>query len=81
MFIFTIFAKIFKQIFFMSTININIKCLIGNVIVVTTPENASQDLEAKITTTILKAIQHLQVQYLDHQESNSDKSDQQSPNH
>ena len=58
-------------------INVNIKQLIGNLIVVTTPETLEQDLEAKISAVVLRVIQSVQVQDLGHAESNSDKSDPQ----
>ncbi len=58
-------------------ISINITNLIGNLIIVTTPENANQDLETKILATVAKAVQHLQVLNLENQAQGSDKSDPQ----
>ena len=62
-------------------IHVNIKNFSPNIIIVTTPENASKDLEAEIKKTILKAMQDLQVQDSGHLELNSDKSEPQQPNH
>lgn len=60
----------------MHTIHIN--QLIGNLIIVTTPENLQVDLESKITSTILKAIQSVQGQGLENPIQNLDKCSQQS---
>lgn len=62
----------------MHTIRIN--QLIGNLIIVTTPENLQVDLESKITSTILKVIQSVQDQGLENPIQNSDKCSQQSSN-
>lgn len=60
----------------MHTIHIN--QLIGNLIIVTTPENLQVDLESKITSTILKVIQSVQGQDLENPIQNLDKCSQQS---
>lgn len=59
----------------MSTINI--KQLIGNLIIVTTPENLQSDLEAKVSVSLLKVLQSVQGQGLESSEQSLDKSGQQ----
>ena len=59
----------------MSTIHI--KQLIGILIIVTTPENLQSDLEAKISTTILKVLQSVQGQDVENLKQSLDKSVQQ----
>ena len=62
----------------MSTINI--KQLIGNLIIVTAPENLHSDLEAKVSATLLKALQSVQGQAVESPKQNSDKCLQQLSN-
>lgn len=62
-------------------LTVNIHQLVGNIIIVTTPENLEADLEAKVSATLLKTLQILKAQGLETPEQNPDKPEPQSTNH